>query len=361
MRRRELILLGVAAAAWPGALRAQQKAMPVIGMLGTGSPKGWAPFGPAFLEGLRETGYVEGQNVVIDHSWAQGHYDRLPALAAELVSRKVDVIVSTGGSPTALALKGATSTIPIVFRHGGDPVGDGLVASLARPGGNLTGISFLNTELAAKRRELLRELVPAATRVAVLVNPSSPSNTEITLRDVEAAARPLGLQIQIFNASTSGEIDAVFANFVRERPDALFVGNDGFFGSRRVQLANLASRHAIPATFANRENAEAGGLMNQSGRCVSPDRRLYRPYPQGRQAGGFAGGAGEQVRAGCQPPNRQDARPHRAAVAALDCRRGDRVSWCGVRYLHLADINLTPVMSAFDPKQTSARPSTIPV
>ena len=188
--------------------------------------------------------------------------DRLPALAADLVRRRVAVIATAGGPVSALAAKAATTTIPIVFGVAQDPVRLGLVASLARPGGNLTGISFFNTELAAKRLELLRELVPAATRVAVLVNPASPANTEITLRDMEAAARALGLQIQIFNASTNREIDAVFANFARERPDALFVGNDGFFGSRRVQLANLASRHAVPATFANRENVEAGGLMS---------------------------------------------------------------------------------------------------
>ena len=275
MRRREfLAALGGAAAAWPLNARAQQPALPVVGFLEQRSPDINPDLLRGFHRGLKDAGYVEGENVAIEYRWAENQMDRLPALAAQLVRRQVAVIVTAGGPVSALAAKAATATIPIVFGVAQDPVRLGLVASLARPGGNLTGISFLNTELAAKRLELLRELVPAATRVAVLVNPSSPSNTEITLRDVEAAARPLGLQIQIFNASTSGEIDAVFANFVRERPDALFVGNDGFFGSRRVQLANLASRHAIPATFANRENAEAGGLMNQSGRCVSPDRRL---------------------------------------------------------------------------------------
>ena len=182
MRRRELILLGVAAAAWPGALRAQQKAMPVIGMLGTGSPSGFAPFGPPFFQGLSETGYVEGQNVAIEHRWAQGHYDRLPALAAELVSRKVDVIVSTGGPPTALALKGATSTIPIVFRLGADLVKSGFVASLARPGGNLTGVSLLTDELTPKRLELLSELVPQARVIALMVNPNN-TNAEPTIAD----------------------------------------------------------------------------------------------------------------------------------------------------------------------------------
>ena len=189
--------------------------------------------------------------MAIEYRWAENQMDRLPALAAQLVRRQVAVIVTAGGLVSALAAKAATATIPIVFGVAEDPVRLGLVASLARPGGNLTGINFFNAELAAKRLELLRELVPAATRVAVLVNPANPTNTETTLRDVEAAARAIGLQIQIFNASTSREIDAAFANFVRERPDALFVGNDGFFTSRRVQLANLASRHAIPATYAS--------------------------------------------------------------------------------------------------------------
>src|SRR3954447_19166707 len=184
MRRRELILLGVAAAAWPGALRAQQKAMPVIGMLGTGSDRTWAPFGPAFHKGLSETGYVEGQNVAIERRWAQGRYDRLPALAAELVSLKVDVIVSTGGSPTVLALKGATSTIPIVFRHGADVAKLGLVASFARPGGNLTGVSLLTDELTPKRLELLSELVPQARVIALLVNPNN-TNAEPTIAVAE--------------------------------------------------------------------------------------------------------------------------------------------------------------------------------
>src|SRR5215218_6240688 len=193
MRRRELILLGVAAAAWPGTLRAQQKAMPVIGILGTGSPSGWAPWGPSFVAGLSETGYVEGQNVAIEHRWAQGHYDRLPALAADLVSRKVDVIVSTGGPPTALALKGATSTIPIVFRLGGNVVESGFVASLARPGGNLTGVSQITDELMTKRLELLSELVPQAGVIALLVNPDL-ANTKQNIAITEDFARARGLQ-----------------------------------------------------------------------------------------------------------------------------------------------------------------------
>jgi hypothetical protein len=224
--------------------------------------------------------------------------------------------------------KAATTTIPIVFSVAEDPVMLGLVASLARPGGNLTGINVFIVELAAKRLELLRELVPAATRVAVLVNPTNAANTETTLRDVEAAARALGLQIQVLNASTSREIDAAFATLVRERPDALFVGPDAFFTSRRVQLVHLATRHAVPATYALRDYVEAGGLMlrNQHCGCVSSGRRLYRPYSQGRQASGLAGGAVEQVRAGHQRRDRQDARPHRAADAARQRRRGDRMT-----------------------------------
>ena len=263
MKRREFIaLFGGAAAVWPLAAHAQQPAMPMIGFLDTRSPDTIADRLRGFRQGLKETGYVEDENVTIVYRWTEGHYDRLPALAAELVRRQVAVIVTTGGALYVLAVKAATTTIPIVFAIGDDPVAHGLVASLARPGGNMTGINFFNSELAAKRLELLRELVPAATRVAVLVNPTNAANTETTLRDVEAAARAFGLQIQVFNASSSREINAAFATLVRERPDALFVGGDPLFNSRRMQLSLLAARHAIPATYASREYAEAGGLMS---------------------------------------------------------------------------------------------------
>ena len=200
--------------------------------------------------------------MAIEYRWADNQMDRLPALAAELVRRRVAVILTTGGPAVALAAKAATTTIPIVFAVAQDPVRLGLVASFARPGGNLTGINFFTAELAAKRLELLRELVPGAARVAVLVNPANATTTESTLKDVEAAAGAMGLQIQIFNASTGREIDAAFATLVRERPDALFVGGDPFLTSRRVQLTHLASRHALPTTYASREDAEAGGLMS---------------------------------------------------------------------------------------------------
>jgi putative ABC transport system substrate-binding protein len=263
MRRREFItLIGGAAVAWPLAARGQQLAMPVIGFLNSQWPDAIANRLRSFHEGLKDTGYVEAENVVIEHRWADNQFDRLPALAADLVRRRVAVIVATGGDASALAAKAATATIPIVFFAAEDPVKLGLVASLARPGGNATGINLFIAELTAKRLELLRALVPAATRVAVLINPANAVGAENTLRDVQPAARAMGLQIQVLNASTSREINASFASFVRERPDALFVGADPFFTSRRVQLINLATRHAVPATYALREFAEAGGLMS---------------------------------------------------------------------------------------------------
>src|SRR6478672_10302533 len=233
MNRREFIsLIGGAAVAWPLAARAQQPTMPVIGFLGATSPDVNANRLRVFRQGLKDTGYVEGDNVTIEYRWAENEMDRLPALAAELVRRPVAVIATIGNTPLALAAKAATTTIPIIFAVGEDPVRLGLVASLARPGSNLTGLNFFNTELAAKRLGLLRELVPAATRVAVLVNPTDATNTETTLRDVQSAARDMGLQIQVLNAGTSREIDAAFATLGRERPDALFVDGNAFFNSR---------------------------------------------------------------------------------------------------------------------------------
>jgi len=262
MRRRDLLtLLGGAAISWPRALRAQQKAMPVIGYLSTGSPDPNSPNLAAFRQGLSETGYVEGQNVAIEYRWAEGHYDRLPALAADLVGRKVDVIVSVGGTPTALAAKNATSTIPIVFRTG-EPVADGLVASLARPGGNLTGFGMLLGELTPKLLELLSELVPQARMIALLVNPTNPPVTERIIRDMEEAARAKGVQLPILKAGTESEIDAAFASLVQLQAGALLVAADPFLFSRHEQLVALASRHAVPAIYPWREAVAAGGLIS---------------------------------------------------------------------------------------------------
>jgi putative tryptophan/tyrosine transport system substrate-binding protein len=262
IRRREVItLIGGAAAAWPLEARAQQAAMPVVGLLDPRLPGTLEDLLRAFRQGLRESGYVEGENVTIVYRFAEGQFDRMPELAAELVHRRVSMIAATAFS-AASAAKAATATVPIVFIVGEDPVRRGLVTSLARPGGNLTGVNFLTTELAAKRLELLRQLLPAATRLAMLVNPANPAATETMLGELEPAARAMGLQIQVLKASSSSEINAAFATFVRERFDALFVNLDPFFTSRRVQLATLATRHAIPMTSGNRQITEAGGLIS---------------------------------------------------------------------------------------------------
>jgi len=274
VNKREFITLLGGAAAWPVAARAQQPAMPVVGLLDQRSPDELEDRLRGFRQGLKDSDFVEGQNVAIDYRWAQNKEDRLPELAADLVRRRVAVIAATGGIGPTLAAKAATTTIPVVFIVSDDPVRLGLVASLARPGGNLTGINFFNVELTAKRLELLRELVPATTRVAVLINPANTEYTETTVREVGAAARTIGLQIQVLNASTSREIDAAFATIVRERPDALFVGNDAFFNARRVQLALLAGRHGVPAILSDREYAEAGGLMTYGSNIVDVYRQV---------------------------------------------------------------------------------------
>jgi len=259
MKRRDFITLIGGAAVWPIAATAQQPGMPVVGFLHPSSPDAYSDRLRAFRQGLKDAGFVEGENVAIEYRWADNQLNRLPALAAELVRRQVAVIAATGGVPSPLAAKSASTTIPIVFIVAEDPVKLGLVASLARPGGNLTGINFFGAELTAKRLELLRELVPAATRIAVLVDPANAASTESTLRDVEAAARAMGLQIQVFKASTSREVDAAFATLVSEH---LFVGSSPFLIDRRVQLAQLAARHAVPAIYQDRQHAEVGGLMS---------------------------------------------------------------------------------------------------
>src|SRR5256884_3316239 len=263
MRRREFIsLIGGAAAAWPLAARAQQSAVPVIGVVNAGSLEASASRAAAFRKGLSETGYVEGQNVTVEYHWFSGQYDRLPMLMADLVRRRVAVIATPGAALAASAAKAATTTIPIVFGVGEDPVKLGLVSSLARPGGNATGINVFLWEVAAKRLALLHELAPRAVRVAVLINPGNMPSAEATLRELPEAARAIGLQIQILNASTSREIEAAFATLVRDRADALFVAPDTFFISRRVQFATLAARHAIPAAYPLPEVVEAGGLIS---------------------------------------------------------------------------------------------------
>jgi putative tryptophan/tyrosine transport system substrate-binding protein len=274
VKRREFItLLGGAAAAWPLVARAQQPAMPVIGLLDPRSPDAMADRLRAFRLGLKDVGYVEGENVTIIYRFAEDQNDRLPELAAELVRRRVTVIAASATS-AAIAAKSATTTIPIAFIAIEDPVRLGLVASLARPGGNLTGINFLSGELVAKRLNLLHELLPRAARVAVLVNPADATNTASTLRDVEAAARAIGLQVQALNASTSREINAAFEDFGRDRPDALFVGSNTFLTGRRIQMVQLAAFHRLPAVYAARDFVEVGGLMSYGTNIMDVFRQL---------------------------------------------------------------------------------------
>jgi ABC-type uncharacterized transport system substrate-binding protein len=263
MRRREFItLLGGAAVTWSLAARAQQGALPLIGFINGGSADASTGFVAAFRKGLSESGFVEGQNVAVEYHWLEGRYDRLPALAADLIRRRVALIATPGSVPAALAAKAATATIPIVFTVAEDPVQLGLVASLARPGGNATGINYFSREVVAKRLRLLHDLLPKAARIAVLLNPANAGSAEATLRGVQEAAPAIGLQIQILNATTIGEIDAVFAGFARERPDALFLAGDGFFTDRRVQFATLTARDRIPASGATSDFVKAGGLMS---------------------------------------------------------------------------------------------------
>jgi ABC-type uncharacterized transport system substrate-binding protein len=271
VRRREFItLLGGATATWPLAARAQQSAMPVIGLLDARSPGSTEGLLRAFRQGLKETGYVEAENVAFEYRWADNQIERLPALAAELARRQVSIIAASTFA-VALAAKQATTAVPIVFIVNEDPVRLGLVASLAQPGGNATGINIFTAELTAKRLDLLRQLVPGVARVAVLVNRANATSAESTLRDL---ARTAGLQIKVLNASTSAEIEATFASFKGERPDALFVGSDAYFYSRRVQLTHLASHHAIAATYAQRDFVEAGGLMSYGTNIMDAYRQI---------------------------------------------------------------------------------------
>jgi ABC-type uncharacterized transport system substrate-binding protein len=277
MKRREfIILLGGAAATWPLAARAQQPAMPVIGFLNAADPKGYARQLAAFLKGLGETGYVDGQNVVVEYRWAEGQNERLPAMVADLVHRQVAVIAATS-SPAALAAKAATTTIPIVFEMGGDPIKLGLVASLSRPGGNVTGVTQTNVEVAPKRLELLHELLPTARVIALLVNPAEPAIAEPTAKEVLAAARTLGLELHVLNVSSESDFDGAFAKLIQLRAGGLVVSGGPFFISQGKRLAALTVRHAVPAVFQYREFAAAGGLMSY-GSDISDSYRLAGIY-----------------------------------------------------------------------------------
>ena len=302
--------------------------MPVVGFIRDGSAEANARNAVAFRKGLNETGYVEGQNVTVEYHWLEGQYDRLPALLADLVRRQVAVI-ATPGTSLALAAKAATTTIPIVFGVGEDPVKLGLVASLARPGGNATGINFFANEVVAKRLRLLHELVPKVARVAVFVNPGNPSVAATTIRDVQEAAPTIGLKTQIFNTATIGEIDAAFATFERERPDALFVAGDAFLGSRAAQLVTLTARDRMPATYAIRDLVDCwrtDELRNRHYGHVPSGRRLYRQNPQRREARRPADAAVDQIRVRHQHSNGASAGHRGAARAACHRRRGDRIS-----------------------------------
>ncbi len=266
MQRREFItLLGGAAAAWPVLAKAQPPAMPVIGFLGSESLDLWASCMRAFQQGLSETGYIDGRSVAIEYRWAEGHNDRLPALAADLVRRRVTVIAALGSTPAALAAKAATSTIPVIFWIGGDPIELGLVASLNRPEGNLTGLTTWNQKLTAKRVELLHEVIPGTSSMALLINPTSPNLTKTEIEDAQAAARSLGMELHVLNASTERDFDVVFANLIQLRAGGLVIGTDAFFSSRLEQLSAMAIRHAIPTVYQFREFAAAGGLMGYGG------------------------------------------------------------------------------------------------
>ena len=281
----------------------------------------------AFQQGLREAGYVDSQNVVIEYRWAEGRYDRLPALADELIGRPVAVIVAVGTDFATRAAKAATTTIPIVFHTAGDPVQSGLVASLNRPGNNLTGVTTLNVEVGPKRLELMHELLPRATTIALLLNPNNP-NSESVLRETQAAAGILGVQLNVLRATTEHDIEMVVANWAQLRAGPLVIGSDGYFSSRSEQIGALVLRHTVPAISGWRAFVAAGGLMsygNDSKRCEPSGRRLHRPDSQGREACRPAGAASHESRADHQPQDRQGARPHRPARAARPRRRGDRM------------------------------------
>ncbi len=316
------------AATLPLAARAQQPAMPVIGFLDIRSPEAMTDRLRGFRQGLRDTGYVEDDNVKILYRWAENKIERVQELTAELVRRQVAVIYAGGSTAVVLTAKAGTTSIPIIFVVPEDPVRLGLVAAIARPGDNLTGINFLNTELVAKQLAILHEMVPQAVRVAVFVNPANVPTLQATERDAHPAARTMGLQIQMFPVSTSREIDIAFSTFAREPPDALFVGTDGFLNSRRVQFVQQAAHHRLPALYSGREFSEIGGLMSYGTNIADAFHQagVYAGrYPQGHQTGRSARAATEQIRTCHQRSDRQNARPRRAADATHDSRRGHRM------------------------------------
>jgi ABC-type uncharacterized transport system substrate-binding protein len=297
MRRREFIsLLGGAAVAWPLPARAQQPTMPVIGFLSSRSPGEAASVIAVLRQGLGQTGYFEGKNVIIEYRWAEGQYDRLPALAAELVARNVAVIAATGGEPSAFAAKGATQTIPIVFTAGGDPVKLGLVDSLNQPGGNLTGVSFLFSLLGAKRLEMLRELVPKATLFSILVNPNNPTIKDDT-QALQAAASSAGLELIVMNVTTEHDLETAFAALIQKRAEGLIIGDDPFLISQRDQIVRLAAHHAVPTAYFSREFVQSGGLMSYG-------TSIANGY---RQVGIYAG----QILKGAKPANLPILQPTR--------------------------------------------------
>jgi len=319
MRRRDFIkVVASSAVTWPRAARAQQPAIPVIGYLDSRSPEAVQNRLRGFHQGLKEARYIEGENVTILYRWADDRTDRLPLLAAELVSRSVAAIF-TAGIPSALAAKAATTTIPIIFVVGSDPVQIGLATSLSRPGGNLTGIDVFTAQIGAKRLEVLRDLLPHATRIGVVVNPADAGATDVQLKELDAAALAMGLQIKIHNADTRGEIDAAFEAMDRDRPDAVFAGTSTFLNGRNVQLVQLSTFHRLPTIYGLRDFVEIGGLISYGSDIidsVSSGRSLCWPHPEGRQANGAANCKSGQVRVGDQRADRPNARPHRAIVAA---------------------------------------------
>jgi putative ABC transport system substrate-binding protein len=317
MRRRDFNTVLGGVAAWPLAARAQQPTLPVIGVVSGRSSDAEARTAAAFHKGLNETGYVDGHNVTVEYHWIAGQYDRLPALMADLVRRQVAVIATTGNNATALAAKAATSTIPIVFSVGQDPVKLGLVASLARPGGNATGVNDFLNEVDSKRLRLLHDLLPMAVRIAVLVNPGNVVSAEGALHGAQQAAGAIGLQIRVLKATTIGGIDAAFASFAQERPDALFVAADAFFATRAAQFITLTARDRIPAAYSLRDYVVAGGLMSYGADLAEAGHQV------GVYTGSILKGAKPPICRYCNRPSSiSSSTCKRRAHSALRCRRG---------------------------------------